>query len=198
MDRQPADDVRIASRLATELLDSAAERDWTVPAGDLEWDCRTTAGHIADALGFYAGHLGGRAKEWLKFDIVPHADASNGHLARLIGALGEVLAQITEVTPHDAVAYHHSGMRGRDTIAAMGCLEALVHTGDIAQGLDIEFDPPRDLCSRVIRELFSGAPKEPDSWRVLSWATGRGELEGEQRLGPEWPMYWARRAARPS
>jgi hypothetical protein len=194
MTRQPADDVRVASRLARERLESAADRDWTVRAGDLEWDCKATAAHIADALGFYTAHLGARAKEWLKFDIVPHTDASNGQLARLIEAMGEVFAQVIEAAPPDARAYHHSGTWDRDTFAAMGCLEVLVHTGDIAKGLDLPYDPPRELCQRVVARLFRGAPEESDCWSVMLWATGRSELEGKPRLGANWSLYWARAA----
>jgi hypothetical protein len=74
------DHVRAAARLCRQTLEPVVNQDWTVRAGSLEWDCRQTTAHIADALGFYAAHLGSRATEWLKFDVVPHADATNLHL----------------------------------------------------------------------------------------------------------------------
>ncbi|MGH2746490.1 MAG: hypothetical protein ACRDKB_01015 [Actinomycetota bacterium] len=190
------DEVRVAARASREFLEGASDGDWAVRAGPLQWDCRTTAAHIADALAFYAGHLGARASEWLKFDVVPHADASNRHLAHLIEAMGEVLAQVIEAAPADVRAYHHSGMWDKETFAAFGCVEALVHTGDIAAGLDVPYDPPQELCRRVITRLFAEAPEDGDPWSVLWWATGRGGLPGREQLGADWMAYWLKAADR--
>jgi hypothetical protein len=185
-----AGDVRLSTRFCREQLEPHVDQDWDVRAGSLDWSCRETAAHISDALGFYTAHLAIEATEWLKFDVVPHADAMPRHLIRLIGALGVALAAIVERTAEDARAFHHSGIWDRSTIAAMGCLETLVHTGDISAGLGIAFKPPGDLCQRIIDRLFAGAPRDADPWRVLWWATGRGEYSGKERLGPEWLTYW--------
>ncbi len=185
-----AQDVRLTSRWCHDILEPHVERDWRVKAGSLDWDCRTTVGHIADALGFYAAHLGVRAKKWLKFDVVPHADALNLHLVRLVEAMGEVLAQVIEAAPDDVLAFHHSGMRDKESIAAMGCLEILVHTGDVAEGLGIEIEAPAERCRRVVEQLFAEAPRDLDAWDVLWWATGRGDLPGRERLGADWMEYW--------
>lgn len=185
-----ASDVREASEFCHSTLESLSEADWSARAGSLEWDCRATAAHISDALGFYAIHLGSRAGDWLKFDVVPHADASNCHLARLVGAMGEVLSQVVEVTPNEVRAYHHSGMWDRHTIAAFGCLEALVHTGDVAAGLTVPYEPPRYVCERVVAHLFRRVASTGDPWQIMWWATGRGDLDGERRLGADWMSYW--------
>ncbi len=189
-----ADDVRVATRFSREVLERMSDRDWTARAGSLDWDCRATAAHVADALAFYAGHLAGRATEWLKFDLVPHADASNRHVARLIEAIGELLAQAIEATPAEVRAFHHSGMWDRSGFAAMGSLETLVHTGDVAAGLGVAFDPPRGVCQRIIDRLFVGEPPDEDPWRVLSWGTGRRDLAGCEPLGPDWETYWLKRS----
>lgn len=182
--------MRVVGRFSREVLERASDRDWEVQAGSLDWDCRTTAGHIADALAFYAGHLAVHATEWLKFDVVPHPDASNRHLARLVEAMAELLAHVIEVTPEDARAFHHSGMWDKSRFAAMGCLETLVHTGDITVGLEIAFDPPRDVCQRIIDRLFGGESGDEDPWQLLWWGTGRGDLPGRERLGPGWETHW--------
>ena len=166
------------------------DRDWAIRAGCLEWSCRDTAAHIADALGFYAAHLASMATEWLKFDVVPHADATNLHVLRLIEAMGAAFAHVLEATPGDARAFHHSGMWDRSGFAAMGCLEVLVHAGDVSEGLGIPFDPPRDICRRVVDRLFVGPPPDGDPWRVMWWGTGRGDLPGRDRLGPDWEGRW--------
>ncbi len=189
-DQIGANDVRVVGRFSREILERAPECDWEVRAGAHDWDCRTTAAHIADALAFFGGHLAARSTQWLKFDLVPHANASNRHLARLIDAMAQVLAQVIEATPEDARAFHHSGMWDKSGFAAMASLESVVHTGDIAVGLGIEFDPPRDLCQRIVDRLFVGRSGDEDPWQLLWWGTGRGDLPGRERLGPGWETYW--------
>ncbi len=191
-----AADVREVSRLCRAILEPHAEEDWTVAAGPLEWECRTTVGHIADALAFYAAHLGSRSTGWLKFDVVPHSDATNLHLVRLVEAMGEVLAQVIEAATDDIRAFHHSGLWNRTGFAAMGCEETLVHTGDVAIGLEIPFEAPREISRRVVRYLFPEAPHDEDPWRVLWWATGRGEMGGRESLGADWGRYWIDARAR--
>ena len=57
------DDVRRAAAACREALSPAAEWDWDVLAGDLEWSCRRTLDHMGDALIFYAGQLATQATE---------------------------------------------------------------------------------------------------------------------------------------
>jgi hypothetical protein len=182
------------SRLCRTHLESHADRDWSVLAGPLEWSCLDTVFHIADALGFYTAHMASRAREWLKFDIVPHGDAGNHHALRLVEAMGVAFSHVIEATPSDALAFHHSGMWDKSGFAAMGCLETVVHIGDVAVGLGIVFDPPRDVCERIIDRLCVSAPRDEDPWKVLWWATGRGNLPGRERLGPDWEEYWLKEA----
>jgi hypothetical protein len=48
--------------------------------------------------------------------------------------------------------------------AAMGVVETLVHTHDLAEGLGLAWTPPSDLCSRVLARLFPDAPKATGPW----------------------------------
>jgi hypothetical protein len=189
-----AEDVLIVSRVCRRHLETYIDLDWSIPAGGLEWSCREAVAHISDALGFYTVHMACRATKWLKFDVVPHSDASNLHLVRLLEAMGATFADVLQATPADARAYHHSGMWDRSGFAAMGCLETLVHTGDVAAGLGVVFDPPRDACRRTLDRLCTSAPRDEDPWQVLWWASGRGELSDRRRLGPEWEEYWLKEA----
>ena len=52
-----AADVRAAVHLAADTLATVVERDWRVPAGDLDWDCWETVEHVADDLFAYAAQL---------------------------------------------------------------------------------------------------------------------------------------------
>jgi hypothetical protein len=74
---------------------------------------------------------------------------------------------------------------------AMGCDETLVHTNDLARGFDLPFEPPRELCRRVLRRLFPWAPEEADPWQALLWANGRIALPGHGRLSSDWAWHCA-------
>lgn len=68
----------------------------------------------------------------------------------------------------------------------MGCVEALVHGYDIAQGLGLGLDPPRHLCRRVLARLFPQAAAEltdADPWEALQWATGAPSFPGIHGYG---------------
>lgn len=79
-------------------------------------------------------------------------------------------------------------MADPEGFAAMGCVEALVHGADIALGLGLRFEPPADLCARVLGRMFPEVNRdlrEVDPWPALSWATGRIALPGHERR-TEW------------
>jgi hypothetical protein len=66
--------------------------------------------------------------------------------------------------------------------AGMGCVEVLIHGEDIARGLGLTLDPPREVCARVLARMFpqhdvSGL----DPWTALLWAADRAELPGRDR-----------------
>ena len=69
-------DLMTAARVCRETLAPALDQDWSVPAGDLEWDCRRTLDHIVDTLFLYAAYLASRGTE----RISRHATAT--HLPR--------------------------------------------------------------------------------------------------------------------
>jgi hypothetical protein len=75
----------------------------------------------------------------------------------------------------------------------MGIVETLVHAHDLAEGLGLAWDPPGDLCSRVLARLFPDAPGSTDPWPTLLWATGRAELPGHARR-TTWRWYGEPRA----
>jgi hypothetical protein len=55
--------VREAARHSADHLAPLTGRDWSVQAGDLEWNARQTLDHVVDALGFYALTLATRAQD---------------------------------------------------------------------------------------------------------------------------------------
>jgi hypothetical protein len=190
-------DVRQAVYLAADTLATAVDRDWRVPAGDLDWDCWETVEHIADDLFAYAGQLGPRRPSvegpvpfgWayrrtggpaLTVWAMP-ADGPAG-LLQVLESTGALLAAMVEVTPPGVRAHHVYGAADAAGFAAMGVVETLVHMRDVAAGLDLAWEPPGELCARVLARLFPDAPAGPDHWQTLLWATGRVALPDHDRL----------------
>lgn len=177
-----------AAQVCLPALRALADRPWTVPTERLEWDVRTTVAHVADALGFYALHLAARHSGRLRFDLACHSGTPNEALIAVVGAVIDALALIAANSPRDARGWHFHGMADRSGFVAMGCSELLVHTDDALQGLGFHLDPPDDVCEAVVERLFPGSPSGVRGWNRLLWATGRLEIPGHGRLGPDWRM----------
>ena len=66
---------------------------------------------------------------------------------------------------------------GPPDFAPRGALEMIIHTYDIATGLDVAFDPPQDLCGRLFAHTEQW-PRETveltgDHWSDLLASRGR-------------------------
>ncbi|MBG0562887.1 maleylpyruvate isomerase N-terminal domain-containing protein [Actinoplanes aureus] len=197
-------DVRLATDLAITALEPAADRDWQVPAGDLTWTVWETVEHIADDLFAYAGQVAARRpalKAYVPFGyrrrpdgpaltVYAQPDAGVAGLLDVLDASGGLLAAQVQVAPRQARAFHPMGVADPEGFAAMGVVEVLAHTHDVAAGLGLPWNPPDDLCDRVLWRIFPQAPL--DGWAALLWATGRAELPGRPRQR-EWRWYAAPR-----
>ncbi|MEV5885834.1 maleylpyruvate isomerase N-terminal domain-containing protein [Streptomyces sp. NPDC052020] len=192
-----ADDLDLAVRLAVAALREAPQAAWRRKAGALEWDCWETVEHLSDDLFAYAAQLGPRTPP-LDGEVPfvwesrrPGGPANAVHASRAAGpaglvqvleACGALLVAMVRTAPPQTRAHHVFGVSDPEGFAAMGIVETLVHTHDLAQGLGLEWSPPDDLCARVLARLFPRAPSSTDPWPTLLWATGRGELRGRPRL----------------
>ncbi|MCP3822550.1 hypothetical protein NLX86_32045 [Streptomyces sp. A3M-1-3] len=202
-----ADDVDQAVRLAVTTLREAPPAAWASEAGSLEWTCWETVEHLSDDLFAYAAQLG--PKQPPLTGEVPfiwesrrpggpanaiHADRAAGPagLLQVLEASGALLVAMVRTTPAQVRAYHGSGVSDPEGFAAMGIVETLVHTHDLAEGLGLPWDPPADLCARVLARLFPDAPGDTAPWPTLLWSTGRTELPGRPRL-TTWRWYGAPR-----
>lgn len=182
------DDLRTAASVCRVALNPALGSDWSSPAGDLEWDCRRTLDHIVDALCLYIAYFASRATGRLQPPRNGNPDAAPVSLLPLVEDAATVLAELTRAAPEGTRAFHPAGMADVTGWIGMGCEEILLHTDDIAQGLEIPFQPPGDLAARVLNRLFPWAPAEIDAWDSLRWAAGRAALPDRPRLGADW--YW--------
>jgi hypothetical protein len=182
------EDVCETASACRRALKPAAGVDWDRSAGDLEWSCRTTLVHILAALLYYAINLATRSTE-----PRPSGQADSSlPVSELLDALegrAALLAEVCAAAPPGARGAHDWGMPDASGFAALGCDEMLVHTSDIAAGLGTSFDPPREVCARVLARLFPWAPPDKDSWKALRWANGRGPLGERPRLSPNWVSH---------
>ncbi|MBV2354693.1 GNAT family N-acetyltransferase [Streptomyces sp. J2-1] len=176
------DDVMDAVHGCTEALRAALDQDWKgVKAGRLEWSCHKTVEHVASDLIAYAGQLAGRPQDrYVPYDIVLDDDADNEGLLEVLETTGTLLATTVRITPPEVRAFHPYPFRlaDRKGFAAMGIAEVLLHTHDLAEGLGISYEPPRDLADAVLGWLFPHVQPGPAPWPTLLWATGRGDLPG--------------------
>ncbi|MFE4602514.1 hypothetical protein ACFRKE_16845 [Kitasatospora indigofera] len=198
-----ADDVDRAVQLAVGVLRGApAAGDWDAPAGSLTWDCWETAEHLADDLFAYAVQLGPRQPPltgevpfvWERRS--PAGPANAVHVDRAAGpegvlqvleACGALLVAMVRTAPAEVRAYHSYGIADPEGFAAMGVVETLVHTHDLAEGLGLAWAPPAGLCARALARLFPDVPGDGDPWPALLWATGRADLPGRaRRTGWRW------------
>ncbi|MFI1003331.1 hypothetical protein ACIP10_26230 [Streptomyces galbus] len=195
-----ADDLDLAVQLAVALLRQAPDGAWAGKAGSLEWDCWETVEHLSDDLFAYAVQLGPRTPP--SSGEVPfvwesrrpggpanavHADRAAGPagLLQVLEACGALLVAMVRTTQSHVRAHHVHGASDAEGFAAMGIVETAVHTYDLAQGLGLPWEPPADLCARVLARLFPDAPTSTDPWATLLWATGRADLPGRPR-----PATW--------
>ncbi|WDT52991.1 maleylpyruvate isomerase N-terminal domain-containing protein [Streptomyces sp. G7(2002)] len=197
------EDVRRVVTLAIDALREAPPQAWEAKAGTLDWTCWETLEHLADDLFTYAARFGlakppmstvlpfrtssDRSDGPANVIFVERASGPEG-LLTILEACGGLLASVLRTAPSTTVAYHVFGPSDPEGFAAMGVVETLVHTHDITQGLGLEWSPPRELCERVLKKLFSHVAIEGDAWEMLLWATGRIALPDRQRL-TEWRWY---------
>ncbi|MEU2614816.1 hypothetical protein ABZ570_25000 [Micromonospora sp. NPDC007271] len=189
-----ADDLDAAMSSVVASLRLTPGLDWSTRAGSLEWDCWHTAEHIGDCLMSFAGQLVARPeRRYVRFVAHADKDASPEEILEFAEAGGGILAATVRASGPDVRAYHPTGQADPEGFAAMGCVEALLHGDDIAQGLGLTIDPLRDVCARVLARLFPQGAQElarVDPWAALRWSTGRIELPGRPQLN-EWRWHGA-------
>jgi catechol 2,3-dioxygenase-like lactoylglutathione lyase family enzyme len=198
--RVTADDVTDVVAAAVAALRVGAGGDWWGRAGDLEWDCWETTEHVADDLVFYAAQLGSpgypsylpleaRVRKPGGEENVIRADPAAGPegLFAVLTAAGALLAAMVRVAPPGARGFHSFGPADAEASAAMGVLETLVHTRDIAQGLGVAWEPDHGVCARVLARLMPEVEPAGDPWTTLLWACGRIALpDRPRREGWRW------------
>lgn len=167
-----------------ETLRPVTDRDWSATTGTGEWDCWHTAEHIGDCLMSYAGQLIAQpVTRYVRFLATADKDATPAEVLEFAVTGGGILSATVRAAAPSVRAYHPTGMADPAGFAGMGCVETLVHGDDIARGLGLALNPPRDLCARVLARMFPHTAADlagTDPWTALLWATNRTTLPGRQ------------------
>ncbi|MCQ0005220.1 hypothetical protein [Actinomadura madurae] len=113
-----------------------------------------------------------------------HADRDAGPagLLQVLEACGGMLSAMVRTVAPDVRAHHVFGAADGEGFAAMGILETVVHTYDLADGLGLLWEPPADLCARV---LGPAVPGGADRHRTLADAAlGHGTWRASRPSAP--------------
>src|SRR6202161_2795241 len=175
-----AGDLDAAMSCVMSGLLPVSDRDWSVRAGTLEWDCWHTAEHIGDCLLSYAWQLAVQpTARYVRAIATAEKDSSPAEVLEFAVTGGRGLASMVRTSPAHVRAFPPAGIAHPGGFAALGCNEPLLHGNDIAQGFGLSLDPSRDVCRRVLARLYPQARAELadiDPWTSLPWTGGRAEL----------------------
>jgi uncharacterized protein (TIGR03083 family) len=185
------EDLMAVGRVCAATLLPAGDSDWSVKAGDLDWDCRQTLEHMLSSSSFYAVNLAMRTTSRLRGARAAEPNAPIGDLIALLEPSVTVLARVAESAPPNARGFHPAGLADAEGFLAMACNEQLVHAYDVARGLNLDFQPPADLASKTLRRLYPWAPTDAEPWPTLLWAAGRAPLGERARQEPNWFVHCA-------
>ena len=88
------------------------DRDWSVRAGSLEWNCWHTAEHIGDCLLSYAWQLAVQpTTRYVRAVATAEKDASPAEVLEFAITGGRVLASMVRTSPAHVRAFHPAGDR---------------------------------------------------------------------------------------
>lgn len=168
------DSVEAAAAVVVAALRPGLDADWSVRAGDLEWNVDRTIAHMTGAPGKYAFYLSSRSTRYIAVRVWPDEDATRQERLEAIEGCAAALAGVAATAPQDAFGFHVSGMRNAQQFLAMACEELLVHAYDVTCGLGLPYEPPEELCRLVIEHCYPGRSvgKRP-VWPFLVWLSGR-------------------------
>ena len=176
-----------AAELAAATLSVHEAADWSVRAGDLEWDVEATVVHFIGALAKETLYLASRSTRFIAINPAKFRSASQAELVRSIVPAANALATTAVASPTGALAYHGTGMTDAEGYLAMGCGEVLVHTWDACRGLGVEFPGADEVAAAVLARTYPWVETHPTDgpWRTLLWALGRVDLTDRRRLAAD-------------
>ena len=185
------DDVIAAAEASHDLLSPLADMDWSVIAGDLEWDCRQTLEHVAFVQLFYATSAADPSQRRLPTARINNSDRSIGELVNVHLALSNVLAAVLRSMSEDARSIHPRGSPTATVSPRWPARRPWCTRGNIARGLGVDFMPPAYIAAKSLARLFPWVQDDGDPWQTLLYAAGRRDLGGNDRRAPNWSWQCA-------
>jgi hypothetical protein len=188
-ERFSVDDLRTLSTLVGDSWSSAVDRDWSAPAGTLEWSCLETADHAVDCVYAPAFFLAsGRTDKYPEAggDLRFGADATPTRLVESLSIATRILTAVV----HDSAADERAVIFGRPHVMVAepgdfvprAALELILHAHDVCAGLGVPFEPPADLTVRLREHTrpwpiwtlgWSDLGRTGDPWGDLLASSGR-------------------------
>ena len=183
------DDLTTLAALVVDAWQSGSDRDWSAPAGDLDWSCTKTADHAIDTVLAPAFFLASR-----KQDAYPgfgtFSAGPDAHPALLVEALQTATRILTAVvTAADpdvrAVIWRRPQIELRAPVdfVPRGGFELAIHAHDVCTGLGVPCRPPTEVCDRLRRHTqgwpywtspgWSPLAMDGDPWIDLLVSSGR-------------------------
>jgi hypothetical protein len=164
------DELDELTRLVADAWRSASDRDWSARAGTLEWSCTRTADHAVDTVLAPAFFLASRKQdgypEFEPFTLGPHPRPET--LVEGLETATRILSAVVSATGPEARAaiwYRPQvEVRGPMDFVPRGALELILHAHDVCTGLDVQFNPPVELCERL-RQHTQSWPL----WNMPGW-----------------------------
>jgi hypothetical protein len=197
-------DVERAVALTAEALRPAPAGAWDAQAGPMDCSCWEAMDHLNNGVFSYATRLvppvpyvqGRPTILWERpgtpsLPLATDRGAGPEAAIEVLLMVGGLVAAVVETRPATARAWHIWGTADPEGFAAMGVVETLAHAFDLTQGLGLGFEAPADLVAPALARLFPEASTDTDPWPTLLWATGRGELDGREKRGPDWTWHSA-------
>lgn len=184
-----ADDLIAVAGYCVNSLAPHTDRDWTVPAGDVEWTCRATLEHLGSLS--YAPILALRATSIPKIAFSVFPEMPPDWLLVTARTNAVILAEVARAAPAHVRAYHPAGMADASGFIAMMGDEFVIHTHDIAGAFGLDFRPDAFVARALLDRLFPWWPRDADPWDALLWANGRRDLPGHPSPGADWLWHCA-------
>ena len=165
---------------------AVSDADWASPAAGLEWSRFATADHTIDWLFSYAFFLASRAQDaYPAFGEVHAEDGATPHdLVDGLRAMTNLLAGAVTTAPPQtrSIIWRRPEVTtgAPNDFAARGAHELAVHTHDICAGTNVAFDPPRDVCQRLVDHTvdwpYGTLERTNDPWSDLLARSGRARV----------------------
>jgi hypothetical protein len=188
-ERFTTDDLYELSDLVAAAWTSAADGDWSVAAGTVEWSCLATADHAVDCVYAPAFFLASRKQDGYPdtgLDLTSGPDATVPRLVQSLRIATRILgAVVNEAEPGTrAVIFRNPAVvtAAPEDFPPRGALELILHTHDVCTGLHVPFEPPAGLCLRLREHtrpwpmwtfVWTELGRTDDPWGDVLTASGR-------------------------